>query len=108
MGVSITCRKTGRTIDMGAGGFLRLRRKVSELQGGPFHDVYEEVCSWYPGRTAETADEFDARINARIEELLADEDKTKRPDIKIASATSGSRRTTRASKRSPTRRASRS
>lgn len=34
MGVSITCRKTGRTIDMGAGGFLRLRRKVSELQGG--------------------------------------------------------------------------
>ena len=46
MGVSITCRKTGRTIDMGAGGFLRLRRKVSELQGGPFHDVYEEVCSW--------------------------------------------------------------
>ena len=27
MGVSITCRKTGRTIDMGAGGFLRLRRK---------------------------------------------------------------------------------
>ena len=59
MGVSITCRKTGRTIDMGAGGFLRLRRKVSELQGGPFHDVYEEVCSWYPGRTAETADEFD-------------------------------------------------
>lgn len=83
MGVSITCRKTGRTIDMGAGGFLRLRRKVSELQGGPFHDVYEEVCSWYPGRTAETADEFDARINARIEELLADEDKTKRPDIKI-------------------------
>ena len=83
MGVSITCRKTGRTIAMGAGGFLRLRRKVSELQGGPFHDVYEEVCSWYPGRTAETADEFDARINARIEELLADEDKTKRPDIKI-------------------------
>ena len=44
MGVSITCRKTGRTIDMGAGGFLRLRRKVSELQGGPFHDVYEEVA----------------------------------------------------------------
>ncbi|MCG4526346.1 hypothetical protein [Intestinimonas massiliensis (ex Afouda et al. 2020)] len=83
MGVSITCRKTGRTIDMGGGGFLRLRRKVSELQGGPFHDIYEEVCSWYPGCTAEAADEFDARINARIEELLADEDKTKRPDIKI-------------------------
>lgn len=83
MGVSITCRKTGRTIDMGSGGFLRLRRKVSELQGGPFHAVYEEVCNWHPGCTSETAAEFDARINARIEELLADEDKTKRPDIKI-------------------------
>ena len=62
MGVSITCRKTGRTIDMGAGGFLRLRRKVSELQGGPFHDVYEEVCAltrdFFEGHPAFTLAEY--------------------------------------------------
>lgn len=79
MGVTISCKKTGHSIDMGAFGFLRLRRKVAELQGGPFHDVYEEVCSWYPGRTAETANEFDARINARIVDILD----SKQADAKV-------------------------
>lgn len=33
MGVTIQCKKTGRGIDMGYGGFNNLRRKVAELCG---------------------------------------------------------------------------
>ena len=32
MGVTISCTKTGRTIDVGSGGFLRLRSKISERE----------------------------------------------------------------------------
>lgn len=28
MGLTIYCKKTGRSIDMGAGGFLRLRNQI--------------------------------------------------------------------------------
>ena len=49
MGVTISCTKTGRTIDMGSGGFLRLRRKISELVGEPWTSHYkalveERIC----------------------------------------------------------------
>ena len=71
MGLTIRCRKTGRSMDMGGGGFLRLRRKVAELAGGPFVPVYQEVCAWYPGSNGETAEEFDARIGAAVNEMLA-------------------------------------
>ena len=40
MGVSLHCRKTNRTIDLGGGGFLRLRRTVADLCG-------EEVSAHY-------------------------------------------------------------
>lgn len=79
MGLTIGCRKTGRSMDMGGGGFLRLRRKVAELAGGPFVPVYREVCAWYPGSNNETAEEFDARIEKAVNEMLA----TKQADIKI-------------------------
>ena len=79
MGLTIRCRKTGRSMDMGGGGFLRLRRKVAELAGGPLVPVYQEVCAWYPGSNGETAEEFDARIGAAVNEMLA----AKQADIKI-------------------------
>lgn len=41
MGVTIRCKKTNHSIDLGYFGFLHLRRKVAELQGGPFQAVYE-------------------------------------------------------------------
>lgn len=49
MGVTISCTKTGRTIDMGSGGFLRLRSKISELVGEPWTSHYkalveERIC----------------------------------------------------------------
>ena len=79
MGLTIRCRKTGRSMDMGGGGFLRLRRKVAELAGGPFVPVYREVYAWYTGSNNETAEEFDARIVKAVNEMLA----TKQADIKI-------------------------
>ena len=33
MGITISCKKTGRSIDIGYGGFNRLRNKVAELAG---------------------------------------------------------------------------
>lgn len=49
MGVTISCTKTGRTIDVGSGGFLRLRSKISELVGEPWASHYralveERIC----------------------------------------------------------------
>lgn len=41
MGVTIKCKKTGRDIDLGYSGFMRLRNKVAELMGGPFCSHYK-------------------------------------------------------------------
>lgn len=79
MGLTIYCRKTDLSMDLGGGGFLRLRRKVAELAGGPFFPVYQEVCSWYPGSNGETTEEFDRRINEVTRKILAE----KKADIKI-------------------------
>lgn len=79
MGLTIRCRKTGRSMDMGGGGFLRLRRKISELAGGPFVPIYQEVCAWHPGSNGETAEEFDARIEETVNKMIA----AKQADIKI-------------------------
>ena len=72
MGLTIYCRKTDLSMDLGGGGFLRLRRKVAELAGGPFFPVYQEVCSWYPGSNGETTEEFDRRINEVTRKILAE------------------------------------
>lgn len=40
MGITIKCRKTGRSIDMGCGGFSNLRNKVADLVGGAFGSHY--------------------------------------------------------------------
>lgn len=79
MGLTIRCRKTGRSMDMGGGGFLRLRRKVAELAGGPFVPIYQEVCAWYPRSNGETAEQFDTHIEASVNEILA----AGQADIKI-------------------------
>lgn len=40
MGVTIRCPKTWNSIDMGYGGFGRLRNKIAELIGGEFAEHY--------------------------------------------------------------------
>ena len=79
MGITLSCKKTGRSIDLG-GGFLRLRRKVAELYGGPFVAVYNEICSYDPlFCTDESAAAFDDRVSAKIERIL----NARQADIKI-------------------------
>ena len=79
MSVTIRCKKTNHSIDLGYFGFMLLRRKVAELQGGPFQAVYEEICSYHPGKGNETVEAFDKRVNARIAEILD----AKEADVKI-------------------------
>lgn len=43
MGVSIWCKKTHRSIDMGYGGFNRLRNKVADLVGEPWASHYHKL-----------------------------------------------------------------
>ena len=44
MGVTISCKKTGRSIDMGYVGFLQLRNKVADLAGvGDHYRQIEEI-----------------------------------------------------------------
>ena len=43
MGVTIECKKTGRGIDLGYSGFMRLRNKVAELMGEPFCSHYKKL-----------------------------------------------------------------
>lgn len=43
MGVTIKCKKTGRNIDLGYSGFMRLRRKVAELMGETFCGHYKKL-----------------------------------------------------------------
>ena len=43
MGITISCKKTGKTIDMGYIGFKLLRDKIAELYGGPFAEHYKGI-----------------------------------------------------------------
>lgn len=65
MGVVVTCKKTGDTIDMGYGGFLQLRRRVSDLCGEPWASHYRELTdNWsHP-------DGWEEAFNAKTQELL--------------------------------------
>lgn len=84
MGVTIQCKKTGRSIDLGYSGFFRLRRKVAELQGGPFLDVFQEIFNPHSDaneftETTETPEQFDERMNLKIDSILS----AKQADIKV-------------------------
>jgi len=45
MGVTIRCKKTGTSIDMGYGGFSNLRNKVAELYSEEFGNHYKLLSS---------------------------------------------------------------
>lgn len=69
MGVIISCTKTGRTIDVGSGGFLRLRSKISELVGEPWASHYralveERICD------EKEREKFYEDFDKKTEELL--------------------------------------
>lgn len=77
MGLTIYCKKTNRSIDMGAGGFFRLRLKVAELLGEPWHSHYATLRRpplFEPART-----EFFNAFDRRTEQML----QNKQAPIKI-------------------------
>ena len=77
MGITIRCKKTNRAIDLGAGGFSRLRRKVAELAGEPWASHYaklDQIPLFDPERT-QFCDAFDQQT----EELIAQ----KRVPVKV-------------------------
>ena len=69
MGLTIYCKKTNRSIDMGAGGFFRLRLKVAELLGEPWHSHYATLRHpplFEPART-EFFNTFDQRTKQMLQ-----------------------------------------
>lgn len=72
MGVTIRCKKTRKSIDMGGGGFKRLRNKVAELAGGPFAEHYLSLSPF-----------GDEEYYKKFDEITAQILKNKQADIKI-------------------------
>lgn len=79
MGITIRCKKTRRNIDLGVGGFLRLRRKVSELAGEPLSSHYAKLLDKSCFMSKEESDAFYDEFNATTMKLLEE----KKIDIKI-------------------------
>lgn len=82
MGVSIMYKKTGETIDMGCGGFLRLRRKVSDLCGEPWASHYRELTDnwqhpegWYEKFDAKTVELLNKKcVSIKVVDFLLQSD----------------------------------
>lgn len=71
MGLTLRCKKTNLSMDMGYGGFMRLRNKVAELIGEPFasHELQlstGRVISLY----GEERDRFYEKFNAETERMI--------------------------------------
>ena len=75
MGVSTSCKKTGRTIDMGAGGFAALRERVAALESEEWRALYKTLSTPPLLKNKAFYDEF----NAKTEKLL----KQKKVHIKV-------------------------
>lgn len=60
VGVTLICEYTKKNMDMGYGGFNRLRKKVAELAGEPFYSHYMKLDDLVLGFTPdEVLQEFD-------------------------------------------------
>lgn len=74
MGVTLQCKKTGTSIDMGYGGFGRLRDKVSELTGEPFASHMEKLdlqtCARLQFASKEERDKFNADFDAETQRMI--------------------------------------
>lgn len=85
MGVTIKCKKTGDSIDMGGFGFFLLRRKVSDLCGEPWAAHYRKLTDsvgmhnreWYDAFDRETLDLIERKaIKIKIADFLLQTDIT--------------------------------
>lgn len=68
MGISIYAKKNPRKIiDLGMGGFLRLRRKVAELAGEPWASHYKKLTDTVPSLCD---NQFYEDFDSKTEQLL--------------------------------------
>lgn len=77
MGVTVSCLKTGRSLDMGYGGFDRWRSKIAELYGGPWWEHYQTICDAPLIGKART--DFFEKFDKKTEQLIQE----RKVDIKI-------------------------
>lgn len=63
MGVTISCKKSGRSIDLGYFGFANLRRRVARLAGEPFASHYDglDAAPFFGEARKAYFEEFDRR-----------------------------------------------
>ena len=79
MGLTIYCKKTGHGIDMGYGGFSRLRDKIAELAGEPFGSHVKKLgqnpymfssLTMTPEQRKALFDEYNAETQRMVDEKL--------------------------------------
>lgn len=72
MGLTLYCKKTGRSINMGYGGFNRLREKVANLVGEPFASHYAKLSTpeYMFCLNAEKAKQLFAEYDAQTARML--------------------------------------
>lgn len=80
MGVTITCKKTGRSIDLGYSGFDNLRNKVAELVGDPFAEHYLLLSEPSVPILGEARKAYFEKYDQKTEKLVTE----KKVHIKIA------------------------
>lgn len=76
MGVTIRCKKTGHSIDIGSGGFLCLRRKISDLVGDPWAAHYRHLTDSSP---VDRPEDWYKKFNQITQSLI----ETRRVSVKI-------------------------
>lgn len=71
MGLTIRAKKSPeKSVDLGAGGFLRLRQKVSQLAGEPWASHYAALLQ--RPFSASDAESFYAEFDTKTAELIAE------------------------------------
>lgn len=81
MGVTIRCKKTGLSIDMGYGGFGNLRNKVAELYSEEFGNHYKLIpSSSVMFLEGERRKSYFEEYDRKTEEMI----QSKRLNIKVA------------------------
>jgi len=68
MGVSLRCVKTGRSMELGYGGFMRWRLKIAELYNKQWYDHYALLTDLARPKSQEWYDAFNKETQRLIEE----------------------------------------
>ena len=79
MGVTVKCKKTGRSLDMGYFGFKRWRYKIAELYGGEWWEHYKTLND-APVVGEKEREKFFFAFDQKTEDLI----KNRKVDVKIA------------------------